>query len=126
MEKPPTKARKMVLQKLLIKDKGARKMMWSCTEWYWVAGGHWTYLFTECGPSGGGGGETTPVQVFGRLCGTYTFQRTGEGRTAEIHGLGSQAYNSSNNNHVSASWPAMCVTFGNSIQTSNNASIAFN
>jgi hypothetical protein len=64
--------------------------------------------------------------VLGKLCGTYTFVRTGEGRTAEIHGLASEAYNFSNNNHVSASWPAMYITFGNSIQTSNNASIAFN
>jgi hypothetical protein len=73
---------------------------------------------------GSSGGENT--QVVGKICGTYTFTRIGNGLTAEIHGLGSQAYNYSNNNHVSASWPKMCITFGGDIQTSNNASIAFN
>ncbi len=77
-----------------------------------------------CDNTSGGGDNTMHVE--GRLCGSYTFTPTGNGRTAEIHGLGTQAYNSSNNNHVSASWAAMCITFGNSIQTSNNASIAFN
>lgn len=79
--------------------------------------------------SGGGGdddADNNVVQVEGRLCGNYTFTPTGNGRTAEIHGLGSHAYNYSNQNHVSASWGAMCVTFGSNIQTSNNASIAFN
>jgi hypothetical protein len=79
--------------------------------------------------SGGGDdddADSNIFQVVGRLCGSYTFTPTGYGRTAEIHGLGTQAYNSSNNNHISASWPSVCVTFGNSIQTSNNASIAFN
>lgn len=72
------------------------------------------------------GDDENIVRVEGKLCGTYLFTPTGNGRTAEIHGLGAQAYNSRNNNHVSASWPEMCVTMGGDIQTSNNASIAFN
>lgn len=44
--------------KIANKDKGARKMMWTCVYWYWVTGGFYTYLYTECGPSGGGGTST--------------------------------------------------------------------
>jgi hypothetical protein len=82
--------------------------------------------FPEICSSGVSSSENNTIQVQGRLCGNYTFTPTGNGRTAEIHGLGAQAYNSSNNNHISASWAEMCITFGNSIQTSNNGSIAFN
>ncbi len=123
----------MILQKLLMKDKGARKMFYTCIDWYWVSGGIWTYLYSECtastngsGTGSSGGDGITPAAVVGRLCGNYTFTRTGNGRTAEILALGAQAYNSSNENIVTALWGSMCITFGSTIQTSNNASIAFN
>ncbi len=73
---------------------------------------------------------TTPNNNFygiaGKLCGNYIFINTGNGLTAEIVGLGATAYNSNTQQSLNAKLNNICITFGSYVQTSNNATIAFN
>jgi hypothetical protein len=93
--------------------------------------GFGTTTGTNSSPTtGSSGSSTSPTtgmffDVIGKICGNYTFTHTGNGLTAEIHNLASNAYHTRLNKRVYASFGTICISFGSSIGTSNNASIIF-